>query len=84
MTIIPTQIVRDTQNPDNTIITIEYDVNGVMQAPIQMDYDMETLNDDSLQDIKDKIVAYAKVERGDALWSAVQNKVTPYLGNDIE
>lgn len=84
MTIIPTQCVRDTTNQDNAIFTIEYDVNGVMQAPITMDYPMVDLDADSLQTIRDNIVAYAKVERGDNLWASVQSKITPYIGQDIE
>ena len=82
--IIVTQVVRDGNNTDNAIFTISYDVNGVSQVDIYMDYPMEDIVVDTPAEIKQKIVYFVAVERGDALWTQVLSKVTPYIGQDLE
>lgn len=79
-----TAMVRDGTNPDNAIFTISYDVNGVIQPQVFMDYPMEEVVTDSLNEIKDKVLAFVAVERGDELWGQVQTKIGPFIGTDLE
>ena len=75
---------RDGNNSDNTIFTVEYDINGVIQNHVFMDYQMEAIMTDTLQMIKQKVLDFVAVQRGDVLWSQVLSKVTPYIGVDLE
>lgn len=79
-----TAVNRDGNNPDNVIFTIEYDVNGVDQPTIYMDYNMQDIVSDTPAEIKQKVLDFVAVERGDALYAQVVSKVTPYLGIDLE
>ena len=84
MTVKPTTFERDPQNGDNGIFTIEYDIGGAMQPDAKMDYPMQDIVDDAPATIRDKIMAYIGVLRGDNLWAQASSKVTPYLGTDLE
>lgn len=84
MVIIVTQVVRDPNQIDNAIFTVEYDINGVMQAPRNMDYSMEDIMSQTSQQIREAINDWVGVQRGDDLWQSVEQKVTPYIGQDIE
>ena len=79
-----TAINRDGNNSDNSIFTVEYDVNSVVQPLVYMDYAMEDVVTDTPAEIKDKVLAFVATERGDELWSQVETKVTPYLNVDLE
>jgi len=82
--IIVTEINRDGNNPDNSIFTVRYDVSGLEQPLVYMDYPMQDIVIDTAVEIKDKVLAFVAVERGDELWGQVQSKVNPYLGIDLE
>lgn len=84
MVIKVTQIVRDPNNSDNAILTVEYDINAVLQAPRDMDYPMQDIMAQSAQDIREAINDWVDVQRGDDLWTSVEAKVAPYIGQDIE
>jgi len=79
-----TAVNRDGNNPDNAIFTVEYDVNGVGQPLVYMDYPMQNVVSDSPLEIKDKVLFFVAGERGDELWSQVVSKTTPYINVDLE
>lgn len=84
MVIKLTGFIRDPQNGDNVVATIEYDIAGQMQSPIQRDAPMETINGMSLNQIKAYIISQAQIERGDQMWTSIQTKLNPMLNVDLE
>lgn len=82
MVVIVTQIMRDPN--DNAILTVEYDINGVMQAPKDMDYSMQNIMNETPAEIKQNLLDWVAVQRGDDLWASVQAKTAQYIGQDIE
>jgi hypothetical protein len=79
-----TNFERDPQNPDNVIATIEYDINGVDQAPFNIDAPMATIEPLTIDQIKDFVKGQVATQRGDALWAAVQGKLNPIKNVDLE
>lgn len=75
---------RDMVNLDNARVTISYDISEAVQPDFTIDAPMETIMTASLQEVKDYILGKVAEQRGTELWSAVQARLQPYVGVDLE
>ena len=79
-----TSYQRDPQNLDNVLATIEYDINGVPQTPFNIDAPMVSVEPMNTDEIKDFIRGKVAKERGDALWTSIDSKLSGIQDEDLE
>ena len=86
MTVKLTQYERDPQNGDNVLMSIEYDNpkgSGTMSGVVK-DLNMGTMDGMTNPEVRDWILAEVAIERGDELWNQTDNRLNPYLNQELE
>ena len=86
MTIQMKAYQRDPLNGDNVQITVDYDNPKDSGTMYQFTYDLNMATADAMTaaQLRDDVLARVAVERGDQLWNNVDNKLNPYLNQELE
>ena len=75
---------RDMANLDNLLVTLSYDINGVVQPDFVIDVNMQTVARSTLNEAKNYILAKVAEQRGTTLYEEVKTKLQPYVGVNLE
>jgi hypothetical protein len=75
---------RDALNPSNVLVTIEYDIDGVIQPTFVIDAPMVTVVNSTLVQLKSYIIDKVEEQRGTQLWGDTQTKLDPWIDVDLE
>lgn len=83
MTIKLTSFIRDPLNPSNVQATVDYDLDTVMHQFIS-DYPMTAVDNMTQAQIIAFIKNSVEQQRGDQLWSNVDNKLNAIKNQELE
>jgi len=86
MTIKLVSYQRDPQNGDNIQITVDYDNPYGSGTMYQFTYDMNMATMDAMSNaqLNDDLKARVAVERGDQLWSNLDNRLSGFVNQELE